>query len=258
MIIKDSESKTQVLVVEDEILLAKDIVMRLEDLNYKVVGVASNAEDALVFLRKKIRVDIALLDIMIQGSKDGIELAKIIKNEFRIPFIFLSSHSDATVIERVKHAGAHAYILKPFNDRQVSIAIELALVNFSKNMTEVNLLEKKEFAREENQFLKINNSLFLKKGNYFENVPINEVLYLKAEGNYSTIYTKKGKFVYSVLLKAIAEKFPVDSFIRVHRSYVVNINAIEGFEGNCLSISKNKIPVSKSYRDIVFNMFLKI
>lgn len=255
---KGSKSKIQILVVEDEVLLAKDITMRLEALDYNVIGIASNTSDALNLLRQNSRIDIALLDIVIQGDKDGIDLAKIINSEFKIPFIFLSSHMDTQVLERVKQVGAYAYILKPFNDRQVSIAIELALVNFSNNVKESNLLEKKTFLREDNQLLQINDGLFLKKDNRFERVAISDVLYLKADGNYTSIYTTKGTYLYTLLLKTIEDKFPADAFIRVHRSYMVNIAAIDGFEGNLLYIGSAKIPVSKTYREHVFKLFLKL
>lgn len=254
----ESNSKIQVLVVEDEVLLAKDITVRLEVLGYHVIGTASNAEDALVLLRQNSRIDIALLDIMIQGDKDGIELSKIIKSEFRIPFIFLSSHRDTEVIERVKEVGAYSYILKPFNDRQVSIAIELALFNFSNNVMEANLLEKKAFQKKDNQLLQINDSLFLKKDNCFERVAISDVLYLKADGNYTSIHTKKGVYLYTLLLKSVEDKFPKDTFIRVHRSYMVNISAINGFEGHLLYVAEAKIPVSKPHRTNVFKSFNKI
>lgn len=255
------EAKTNnisILIVEDEVILANDIRMRLSSLNYEIVGIAPSVDKALDFLKACKHIDIILIDITLQGDTDGIALAASIKSMYNIPFIFLTSHVDSTTVERAKQAGASAYILKPFNDRQVSIAIELALVNFSKHTLNSHLFETKPFPKTENQVLQIKDSLFLKKDHHFERVVIDEILFLEADGNYTTIHTKTGRYLYSAILKNIETKFPVNQFLRVHRSYVVNINAISGFEGNQLFIDQHKIPVSKSHRDEVFRKFQKI
>ena len=252
---KKSKSTVQVIVVEDEILLAKDIALRLKKLNYKVVGIAASAQEAIKILKENPTINIALLDIMIEGEQDGIELSKIIKRDFNIPFIFLTSHTDNQVVDRVKAVGAYAYILKPFNHRQVKVAIELALVNFSNNTIEKDLFEKREFENEENQLIPINDYLFLKKERHFERVAISEILFLEADGNYTTIHTINDRFLYSIVLKNIEPKFPIDIFLRVHRSYMVNIKAITGFKGNLLYIGNHKIPVSKAHKNDVFKLF---
>ncbi len=253
-----SKSKVNILIVEDDIILASDIAMRLAVLNFHSIGIAPTVDMAIELLNEAQSVDIVLIDITLKGTRDGIELASIIKSEYNIPFIFLTSHMDESIVERAKNVGAYAYILKPFNDRQVSIAIELALVNFSNQTINKNLLESKVFSKEENQVLQINDSLFLKKDHHFERVIINEILFLEADGNYTTIHTKAGRFLYSMVLKNIESKFPEDRFLRVHRSYVINVLAIEGFEGNLLYIGNHRIPVSKSHRDEVFKLFNKI
>ena len=126
------DATIQVLVVEDEILLAKKIALCLTKLKYNVVAAVPSAVEALKILEENPSINIAILDIMIEGNLDGIELAKIIKSNYDIPFIFLTSHTDRSIINRVKEVGTYAYLLKPFHDREVSIAIEIALVNSEK------------------------------------------------------------------------------------------------------------------------------
>lgn len=155
--------KVKLLVVEDEIILAQDIAHRLETMNYEVVGIAPSAEKALEFLSRHPDIDMALLDIILKGDQDGIELARTINLLHHIPFIFLTSHADTHLVERAKSVRPYAYILKPFNDRQVNVAIELALVNYAKKTPGTALLTKKKFSATENQVLQINDSLFLKK-----------------------------------------------------------------------------------------------
>lgn len=253
-----SIAKVKLLIVEDEIVLANDIANKLSDNNYHIVGIADTVNKALEFLEHNQDIDMVLIDIMLKGAFDGIELARFINEKYHIPFLFLTSHADNYIVERAKSAKPHAYLLKPFNDRQVCIAIELALKNFSNKTAENEMQTKKQFTATENQVLNIKDSLFLKKNNHFERVQLQEILYLEADSNYCTVYTKTDRFIYSVGLNKIEEQLPTSRFMRVHRSYVVNINSVSGFEGNMLYILDNKIPVSKSHKDEVFRLFKTI
>lgn len=255
---KQLTSKIKILIVEDEIILAQDVALRLSNSNYEVVGIAESAEQAIKILKEIPIVDIILLDIMIKGNMDGIDLAKLVNNTFNIPFIFLTSHANTSIVERAKQVNPYAYLLKPFNDRQIAIAIELALVNFSKQTPEQDLLKTQEFPKDDNEVLKIKDSLFLKKNHRFERVLLNEIQFLEADSNYTTIHTKLDKFLYSMVLKKLEMKLPHDRFLRVHRSFIINIQAVQGFEGNTLYIKDQKIPVSKSNHSQVFNLFKTI
>lgn len=254
----DAAVKIKVLIVEDEILLANDIANKLRDNNYNVIGIADTANKALEILTINQDTDMVLIDIILKGDFDGIELARFINDRFSIPFLFLTSNADNSIIERAKSVKPHAYLLKPFNSRQVCIAIELALKNFSNEVSENEILEKRDFDTTENQVLNIKDSLFLKKNHHFERVRLQEILFLKADSNYCSVYTKSDRFIYSVGLNKIEEQLPKKRFMRVHRSYVININSVSGFEGNTLYIANNKIPVSKSHKADVFSLFKTI
>lgn len=97
--------------------------------------------------------------------------------------------------------------------------------------------------------------LFLRKGNAFHLVAVKDIVLLEADRNYTTVYTKTDKYIYSTVLKKMEEKFPKQYFLRVHRSYLVNIEAITGFEGNLLHVGSQRIPVSRNYRMAVFRLF---
>ncbi|MCL6272523.1 LytTR family transcriptional regulator DNA-binding domain-containing protein [Muricauda sp. 2012CJ35-5] len=252
--VKDS-ARVKIIVVEDEILLANDIANRLRDNNYTITGIAASADNAMNLLSENPDVDIILIDIVLKGEHDGIELARMINESYDIPFLFLTSHSDDYLIERAKSVKPYAYLLKPFNDRQVCIAIELALKNFSNKTPEKDHLGKHEFSTNQNQVLQIKDSLFLKKNHYFERVPLQEILFLEADSNYCSVYTKTERFMYSVGLNKIEAQLPVDRFLRTHRSYVVNINSVKGFSGNMLYVGEMKVPVSKAHKEDVFKLF---
>ncbi|WP_298512230.1 LytTR family transcriptional regulator DNA-binding domain-containing protein [uncultured Kordia sp.] len=248
----------KILVVEDEIILAQDISGRLTDMHYEVVGIAPSVAKAVAILETRKDIDIIMIDIILKGDKDGIELAKIVNEKYQIPFIFLTSHADASLVERAKKVHPYAYILKPFNDRQVKVAIELALINFSNKTPGKDVFENKETIAEELQVFQIKDSLFLKKNQHFVRVPLVDILCIKADNNYCTVFTKSERFVYAVVMKKIESQLPTESFVRTHRSYIVNINQVHGFEGNLLFVGTHKIPVSKSQKEYVFKRFKTI
>lgn len=102
------------------------------------------------------------------------------------------------------------------------------------------------------------NGMYLKNNDHLEYVGFLDILYVKGENNYCTVYAKSGDYLYNESLKEAAEQLPNNLFIQVHNKYVVNINAVSGFEGNLLYIRNHKIPVGKAYREAVFNCFKSI
>ncbi len=117
---------TAVLVVEDEALIAGDIQRTLVRLGYQVPTTTGTAENALreVELRPP---GLVLMDIKLRGKMDGIEAAQAIRLRFDIPVVYLTSHSDEATLVRAKATNPHGYLLKPFTDRELRTAIEVAL-----------------------------------------------------------------------------------------------------------------------------------
>lgn len=122
-------SKERILVVEDERIVAEDIKLRLNGLAYTVCGIAFSGEEAV----KKIgemRPDLVLMDIILEGSMDGIEAASLVKSRFGIPVIYLTAYADDETLERAKMTEPFGYLLKPFEDRDLKTTIEMALYKF--------------------------------------------------------------------------------------------------------------------------------
>lgn len=115
-----------VLIVEDDDIVARVEDWRLKNLGYMVSGRAATGAEAMEFVMNK-RPDIVLMDINLRGSMDGIETAMKIKKGFNIPVVYVSSHSDGTTLERAKATRPDGFIVKPFEDNDLRVAIELAL-----------------------------------------------------------------------------------------------------------------------------------
>jgi PAS domain S-box-containing protein len=116
----------KVLVVEDENLIAMDLQRRLESLGYTVTGTAGTGETALRQARA-LRPDIVLMDIILRGPTDGIELSKKMQSEFDLPVVYVTAHSDDKTVARAKATGPYGYVTKPVDDRQLQIVIEMAI-----------------------------------------------------------------------------------------------------------------------------------
>lgn len=121
--------KTRILVVEDETIVAMELQARLQALGYDVVGTAASGEDAIE-KTGALHPDLVMMDIVIQGEMDGIETAGIIGERFDIPVVYLTAHSDDETLRRAKVTGPYGYVLKPFQERELHITIEVALHNY--------------------------------------------------------------------------------------------------------------------------------
>jgi len=102
------------------------------------------------------------------------------------------------------------------------------------------------------------NGIYLKNNAHFEWVGFPDILYLKVENSYCTVYAKSNQYIYSASLEEVAAQLPKNLFIQVHSNYIVNINAVSGFEGNLLYVGDHKIPVSKTYREVASSFFRNI
>ena len=116
----------KILVVEDESIVAMDIKHRLENMGYIVPAITSSGEEA-VAKAAETNPDLVLMDIVLKGEMDGIDAAQQIKDNFDIPVVYLTAYSDEKTLKRAKITGPFGYIIKPFEDRELHSAIEVAL-----------------------------------------------------------------------------------------------------------------------------------
>ena len=136
-------SQTKILVVEDEAIVARDIVQQLTRLGYEPVGKTSRGEQALV-LAGQLRPDLVLMDIYLAGEMDGVGAAEAIRKRFKIPVVFLTAFADDATLERARVTEPFGYIVKPFRGQDLHSIIEMALY---KHRADVALHESEEFIR---------------------------------------------------------------------------------------------------------------
>jgi signal transduction histidine kinase len=122
----------KVLIVEDEKIIAMELEHQIKQLGYAVIGPVASGEAALKNA-EIARPDLVLMDIRIQGSADGIEIAEAIRYRFDIPVIYLTAHADQTTIERAKMTEPLGYLLKPWREHELQAAITVALYKHKMN-----------------------------------------------------------------------------------------------------------------------------
>jgi PAS domain S-box-containing protein len=118
--------KAKLLIVEDEPIVALDLQQEVEQLGCEVVGLAESADEALV-AAEVCRPDLALMDVRIVGSMDGIQTARLLRTAYDIPVIFLTSYSDETTISRAAKEMPYGYLTKPFKSRELKATLRVAL-----------------------------------------------------------------------------------------------------------------------------------
>ncbi|MCQ3980716.1 MAG: GGDEF domain-containing response regulator, partial [Anaerolineae bacterium] len=118
--------KAQILIVEDESIVAFDLKKKLMRLGYGVPALAVSGMEAIA-LSAGIRPDLVLMDIRLQGDMDGIEAAEHIRTQLNLPVIYLTAYADETTLQRAKISEPYGYLLKPLAERELQISIEMAL-----------------------------------------------------------------------------------------------------------------------------------
>lgn len=121
-------SKIKILIVEDEPVIAENISLYLDNNDFEVSGIAYDSEDAMQQLKENTP-DAVLLDINLESDTDGIDIARYIQEHYQLPFIFLTSYSDRSTLERAKQVKPSGYIVKPFNERTLLASLEIAISN---------------------------------------------------------------------------------------------------------------------------------
>jgi DNA-binding LytR/AlgR family response regulator len=249
--------KINILIVEDESIVALDLANGLGQDGYQVAGIADNAEEAQQLFSEN-EVDIVLMDVNIIGSKDGIDTAVELLKKKQVPIIYLTAFTDAATINRIKQTHPAAFLSKPYSLTNVRIAIELALNNFAVNRQQQETGKiiplDKDAGRptgspEREMILRMNEHIFVKHNYVFVKIRLTELLYVEAENNYVSLVTPDKKFLVRLSLGQLLEKINYQPLVRIHRSFAVNIHTIQSFNDQEVEINQQQIPIGRNYKE---------
>lgn len=221
-----------ILIVEDNVIIADDLQQIIEGFGYNVLGNVISYEKAVDFLLNN-KIDLVLIDINLATEKTGIDLAKYINLNFKIPFIYLTSNIDEQTINDASKTIPAAYLVKPFDADTIYTSIEVAVNSFfNRKVDDVNL---KGF-------------IYVKKNNLYHKVKIEDIYYIKSDNIYIEVFVKNDqKFLIRNTLKEFIKKLP-SSFFKCNKSYIINSNEINSFSMNYVFINNTQISVSKEFK----------
>ena len=227
-------------IVEDDLVIAEAISEMLIESGYQVTEPARRYSEAIAMIEEE-EPDLLLLDVHIMGKMDGIEVARTIKQCFRLPFIFLTANTDFDTIERAKEVLPSAFLAKPITKAQLYAAIEIALASFTVS-TSAAIPRNTERP-----------TLFVRDGHKYRKVIEEEIVYLESEQNYLILHLSDGeKFPMRATITDFAETMDTSRFMRVHRGFLVSRDYIQVVQSTELHLKGGvQIPMSRAYRDDV-------
>jgi len=242
--------KFKIVVVEDESIVAKDLQSSLKNMGYSVPAVVSTGEKAIEAVHK-YRPNLILMDIMLKGEMSGIDAAKIIKERFDIPVVFLTAYADEDTLEKAKPSVPYGYIIKPFKEKELQTTIEMAINKF---------VEDSEIRKERDIYQAIvhrkdePDSIFVRADYRLNKVKFSDIYFVEALKDYVVINTSDNIYTTHTTMKEMIKILPSKDFVRVHRSYIVRLDKIFSIKYPDLVIEgKMKvIPIGGLYRKELF------
>ena len=235
-----------VLIVDDEFLarkLLQDYVSKIPEL--QLAGTAQNAFEAFSFC-KEHHVDIVLLDIHMPDL-NGIELARTLKS---VPSIIFTTAYSEYALESYE-VSAVDYLLKPIALPRFMQAIEKAIARLKGLATPSEAPQPPQTPQTPPQTPQTVQAphLMVKADYKLYKINFDDIHYIEGQHEYVSFYTKDKRVTALYSLKALEDQLPRDKFIRVHKSYIVNIDHISEIEQVSLTVAGHKVPIGGSYRD---------
>lgn len=216
-------STFKILIVDDEVLIAEFLKDELFALGYNNVVLAHNRQQALGKIEDH-KPSLVLLDIRMKNEREGIEIAEEINKNFKIPFIYITAHSDKEIVQLALSTKPAGYITKPFKQMDVYAAVHLVETNLES----------------------INEKYLVFKDGYADvKISVDDILYVQSDDNYIHINAVNRKFTIRNTMEWFKENTPQELFHRTHRSYIVNVTKITRSTSKSVFINEIEIPVSR-------------
>lgn len=225
-----------VLIIEDDLIVASAIRQSLEDAGHRVSGVARESREAMNLL-KNDPPDLAVIDITLGKSKDGgILIAQEMMTQYWMPFIYLTGHAEKAYIDKAIETFPAAYLLKPFRNEELLAQIELAYENFGKRtVPEKSVRPEREI-------------FYLPFKNGHDQVHGEQILYLQAQGHCTNVFLTTDKIarVIGTNLGNVEKYFAASNYIRLSKSLFINLDQLRRIERTHIYLGNESVKVAIS------------
>jgi len=228
----------KILLLEDEMIVVRDLTSRLNEMGYMDIQHFDNGAEFLKAFDSD-GADLCLVDINIRGSIDGVQTVKKIPEDKRVPIIYITAQADHQTFTEAKMTRPSAYLIKPYNAFELQTSIELAVETFE---------EQSQEDAESKGVKVIDDKIFIKHQSRYDRVKLNEICYMEAFGNYTEIHTETRRYTVVTQLGKLEKSLQESFLFRCHRSYIINLNEVLGFDESAAYILEKTIPIAKNQR----------
>lgn len=229
------ENKIKVIIIEDSIGFLTFLENSLNSLNkYEILNTFDNANEALWSIMKSpVKPDIFIIDIHLNGSLNGIDLGRHFSN-FNIPIIFITNYEDASFYKEAQPIPFHSYIIKPFHIFTLDTSISNLLLMYKK---------RKELG------------IIYKVGSVQQFIEFSDIIYLEADGNYTTVFLEDRKYVYRKSLVKMKDELHNDDLLQVNKKYIINLKYLKkiDFKKQIVFLNDFQVPLGKAFKQQIEN-----
>ncbi len=216
----------RILIVDDDVLISETLKDYLQQLGFSQIKMTHSKKETFQLINFW-KPHVALLDIRMEELYDGLEIGQRFRDEFKTPFMYVTAHADLEMTQRILKTKPDGYITKPIRINELMVNLGMVVQRFEEVSDEI-VLE-------------------IKSGYEKERIFLNEILYLKSEGNYVEIYLESRKVVVRNTLESILQDMNQEAIIRIHRSFAVNRLKIIKHSSSEIFLEKITLPISRTY-----------
>lgn len=232
----------RILIVEDEAIISENIYQQIRAANsYELLEPVDTVETAIEAIKDE-NPDLIMLDLRLGNGYGGIKIAQYItEHQLKVHFIVISAYSDSEIVSQIKKYMPLSFLIKPFTRESLLVSLELA----------------EEIIRKERSLKCDIKYVTIKTGNKIEKLFLNQIEYIKASEKYIELFTSDGqKKLLRSSLSHFVDEYPNNSFIRVHKSYLINEKYMKHYSDHELHLkSGHKIPVGRTYMNELKSIF---
>lgn len=229
-------SKRKILIVEDDPLIADSLELIVTEIGYQCIGKAENVTEALHLVADQ-KPDLMLLDINLEGNQEGLDIAEIVYKREKTPCIFITAYSDEKTVARGAKTEPYGYLIKPFNQTDVRVALKLAFSAIERNESQSN------------ELIDQDGTIYIKESNGYQKVNISDIKFVNADDIYSIIVTDYQRCMISKPLKKVEELIKGYGFVRIHKSHIINKKFVDKIRDGQVIIGNHAIPIGRAYKD---------
>ncbi|MFK7978586.1 MAG: LytR/AlgR family response regulator transcription factor [Saprospiraceae bacterium] len=227
------------LIVEGNATTAASLEQQIESIGCYPVKTVDTVLAALKYVDREV-VDAVIANVFINGKPEGIELAAQLKTR-HLPIFLIAASEDPEIYRQARQVQPMGYFVQPFSKYTL------------KNTIDISLKQRRLQRPFEVGF--VQDAFFVKQNNLLRKIPIDEVFWIKTEGNYSLIHTTTKKYILKLSLKKVLEQLPTTYFIQIQRAYIIALSKIEDIDTSTseVIINKERLPLGRNYKEGLFS-----